>query len=178
MINKFFTHLVNSFGFNCTGDFGSSIIHSNLLIITIPLAGFSALLEASLGLRHLTILAFVVLVTLELITGLVASKIRGEKIVSRKFSRFGLKVFVWLTLLYVVNAIKIEYSDQGGNFSNLASGFFTWLHGTLFIYIVIEYLISVLENLSVITGKNNDTLITKIIKKLNGFLSGEKDKNN
>lgn len=175
MISKFFNNLVNDFGFNCTGDFTDSIIHTNWLTLTIPLAGFSALAESFFGLRHLTILAFVVLVTLELVTGLVASKIRGEKIVSHKFSRFGLKVFVWLTLLYVVNAIKIEYSSQMGNFSSLALAFFTWLHGTLFIYVIIEYLISVLENLGVITGKNNDTLVTKIIKKLNSFLGNEKN---
>lgn len=176
MISKFFNHLVNNFGFNCTGDFSNSIIHSKLLTITIPFAGLSSLIEMSFGLRHLTILAFVVLVTLELITGLVASKVKGIKIVSHKFSRFGFKVFVWLILLYVVNTMRVEYSDQGGNFSNLASGFFTWLHGTLFIYIVIEYLISVLENLGVITGNNNETLIMKIIKKLNSFLGNEKDK--
>lgn len=176
MISKFFNHLVNNFGFSCTGDFSNSIIHSNLLTITIPFAGLSALIETSFGLRNLTILAFVVLVTLELLSGLLASKIRGEKIVSHKFSRFGFKVFVWMVLLYVVNTMKIEYSEQGGSFSTLASGFFTWLHGTLFIYIVIEYLISVLENLGVITGKSNDTLIMKIIKKLNGFLGDEKNK--
>ena len=176
MINKFFNHLVNNFGFSCTGDFTTSIVHSKLLVITIPLAGLSALLENSLGLRYFTILAFVILVTLELITGLLASKIRGEQIVSHKFSRFGFKVFVWMVLLYVVNTMKIEYSEQIGNFSKLASGFFTWLHGTLFIYIVIEYLISVLENLGVITGKSNDTIIIKIIKKLNNLLGSEKNK--
>jgi hypothetical protein len=178
MINKFLDQLVSSFGFSCTSDFSNSIVHVNLLTLTIPLAGFSALVESFLGLQNLTILAFVVLITLELITGLVASKIKGEKIVSHKFSRFGFKIFVWLTLLYVVNTIKIEYSEQGGNFSTLASGFFTWLHGTLFIYVVIEYLISVLENLGVITGKNNDTLIIKIIKKLNSFLGNEKNESN
>lgn len=175
MINKFFNHLVSNFGFNCTSDFTDSIIHFKLLAFTVPLAGLSSLIEVYFGFRHLTILAFVILVTLELITGLVASKIKGIKIVSHKFSRFGFKVFVWLTLLYVVNTMKIEYSSQGNNFSNLASGFFTWLHGTLFIYIIIEYLISVLENLSVITGKNNVTLITRIIKKLNDFLGNEKN---
>lgn len=177
MISKFFNHLVNSFGFNCTGDFSNSIIHTKLLAVTIPVAGFSSLLEITLGLRHLTILAFVVLITLELLTGLIASKIRGEKIVSHKFSRFGFKVFVWLILLYVINTMKVEYSQQtNNNFTSLASGFFTWLHGTLFIYIVIEYLISILENLGVITKKKNDNIIKTIIKKLNNFLGNEKNK--
>lgn len=177
MISKFFNHLVSSFGFTCTGDFTNSIIHSKVLMITIPFAGISAILENFLGLRSLTISAFVVLIILELVSGLIASKKRGEEIVSHKFSRFGFKVFVWLTLLYIVNAMKMEYSTQDTNFSVLASGFFTWLHGTIFIYVVVEYLISVLENLGSITSDNEDkTLIEVIIKKLNGFLKNEKFK--
>jgi hypothetical protein len=59
----------------------------------------------------------------------------------------------------------------------LASGFFTWLHGTLFIYIVVEYLISVLENLGSITKEDeNKTLVNLIVKKLNIFLKNEKNK--
>ena len=177
MISKFFNHLVNSFGFSCVTDFTNSIIHNKLLMITIPLASISALLETFLGLRSLTISAFVVLVILELITGLVASKKRGEEIVSHKFSRFGFKIFVWVSLLYIVNSFKLEYIPQNTNFGTLASGFFTWLHGTLFIYIVVEYLISVLENLGSITKEDHDkTLINIIVKKLNIFLKNEKNK--
>jgi hypothetical protein len=177
MISKFFNHLVSSFGFTCTGDFSNSIIHSKMLLFTIPLASISGILEYFLGLRSLTISAFVVLVILELLTGLVASKKRGEEIVSHKFSRFGFKVFVWLTLLYIVNATRMEYSTQETNFSEIASGFFTWLHGSLFIYITVEYLISVLENLGSITNDNeHKTLIDIIIKKLNDLLKNEKFK--
>ena len=176
MIRNFFNQIVCNFGFTCTEDFSSSIVHSKLLPLTIPVAGLSAFLETSLGLRSFTLIAFVVLITMELITGLIASKVRGEKIVSNKFGRFGLKVLVWMTLLYVTNAMRLEYLTGETNFSGLASGFFVWLHGTLFIYIVIEYLISVLENLGVITGDNRNSLIKTIINKLNSFLKNDKNK--
>jgi phage-related holin len=170
MINKLLNTLVSNFGFECTTDFSNSIIHNKLLLLTIPLAGLSSIIQNIFGLQSLTIVAFVVLVTLELITGLLASLSRGESIVSRKFGRFGFKILVWLILIYVINAMRLEYTNTGTNFDSLASGFFTWLHGTLFIYVVIEYLISVLENLGSITGGKKDNLIKSIIGKLNDFL--------
>jgi hypothetical protein len=122
----------------------------------------SSIVETVFGLQGLTVLAFVVLVVLELLTGLIASRMRGEPIVSKKFGRFGLKMLVWLTLMFIINTLKREYHDDG-SFNELASGLFTWLHGTLFIYVNLEYLISVLENLGVISGRNNDSII-KVIK--------------
>ena len=170
MINKFLNFFVSNFGFECTGDFTNSIIHPKMLGITLPLAFISSTLEMFLGLQSLTVVAFVILVTLELITGIAASKLRGEPIVSHKFSRFGLKVFVWLVLIFITNTIRLEYFGSEETFRVIAAGFFTWLHGTLFIYITIEYLISVLENLGSITGKSKDNLVKSIIGKLNSLL--------
>lgn len=175
MINKFLNHFVSCFGFECTTDFNNSIVHSKLLMITIPIAGISAVIENLLGLHSLTLIAFVVLLTLELVTGLMASKIKGHSFESHKFSRFGLKAVVWITLLYVTNQFYKEYSDHTGVFDNIASGLFKWLHGTLFIYITLEYLISVLENLGVITGDSKKSLINTIINKLNSFLKNDKN---
>jgi hypothetical protein len=57
----------------------------------------------------------------------------------------------------------------------MGSGFFSWLHGTLFVYVTLEYLISVLENIGSLTNeKSKKTLITTIINKLNSFLGLEK----
>lgn len=176
MISKFLNQIVSNFGFTCTSDFGNSIVHNKLLPLTVPIAGFSAVFETMLGLQNLTIIAFVVLIILELLTGLIASKVRGEEIISGKFGRFGLKVLVWMTLLYITNSMRLEYLKNESNFDSLASSLFVWLHGTLFIYIVLEYLISVLENLGVITGDSKKSLINTIINKLNSFLGNEKNK--
>jgi len=154
-------YIVTNFGFSCISDFNTSLIHRNWALGLIPLAGLSSVIETVFGLQGLTILAFVTLVILELTTGLIASHVRGEPIISKKFGRFGLKMLVWLVLLFVINSLKKEYHDEG-NFNELAAGLFTWLHGTLFIYVNLEYLISVLENLGVISGRNNDGLIKLI----------------
>lgn len=166
-MKSFLHYIVTNFGFDGINDFSTSIIHKNLLLGMISLAGVSAIFENYLGLYNLTILSFVVLVMLELITGVLASKIKGIPIVSRKFGRFGLKILVWLTLMFVVNSLKKEYQVDNGVFNSLAYSLFTWLHGTLFIYVNLEYLISVLENLGVITGEKNDGIIKTIKDKFN-----------
>jgi len=175
MINKFFNYIVVNFGFDCKEDFSNSIIHNNLLAITIPLAAISSVVESLLGLHSFTLVAFLSLIMLELITGLIASKVNNIKIESHKFSRFGLKILVWLTLIYISNTLIKEYNGEGGMLNSLGTVLFTWLHGTLFIYITLEYFISVLENLGVITGKSNKTLIGSIKDKLYGFLKNDKN---
>ena len=175
MINRFLNHFVSCFGFDHVSDFNDSIVHSKLLMLTLPLAAISGFVESFMGLHGLTVLAFVILVVLELVTGLVASKSRGEKIESHKFSRFGLKVFVWITLIFITHSLELEYTDKD-LMSTLTKGFFGWLHGALFVYITLEYLISVLENLGSLTNeKSKKTLITAIINKLNGLLGLEKE---
>lgn len=173
MVKKVINYVVSNFGFDDVSDFTNSLVHKNTMLLSIPFAGLSSIIETVFGLQGLTILAFVVLVTLELVTGLYASKVRGEAIVSNKFGRFGLKVFVWITLLFVLNSLKKEYHDSG-LFNGMANALFTWLHGTLFIYINLEYLISVLENLGVITGKNNDGVIKLIRKRFEQIFTGKK----
>ncbi|NIQ13102.1 MAG: hypothetical protein GTO02_01435, partial [Candidatus Dadabacteria bacterium] len=85
MIKNALNYVVSNFGFESFTDFTTSLLHTRLLAFTIPFAGISAVLETIFGLQGLTVLAFVGLVTLELLTGLIASKKKGNKIESRKF---------------------------------------------------------------------------------------------
>jgi hypothetical protein len=164
-MKNFLNYIVNNFGFTNCSDFHDSIIHSNLITLTLPLVGISSIFEKYFGLEHLTIISFGVLIFLELLTGLLSSKVRGVKIESKKFSRFGLKVLVWLSLIFITNSLKTEYKSYTDVAGTIAYTMFNWLHTFLFIYINMEYLISVLENLGVITGnKKQTTNLIKLIK--------------
>lgn len=176
MFKNYLCKITNNFGFDGSNDFFNSFIHNKYLMLTIPLASISSIFENIFGLQAITIMSFMVLLILELVTGITSSKIRGEKIVSHKFGRFGFKVFVWLCLLFITNSLRLEYQNSEEYIDKVGSTLFTWLHGTLFIYIVLEYLISVLENINTITGKSNNPLITSIINKLTSFL-GNNNKN-
>jgi hypothetical protein len=55
----------------------------------------------------------------------------------------------------------VEYQSHKDVIGSMAHAMFNWVHTFLFIYINMEYLISILENLGVITGnkKNSKNLI-------------------
>lgn len=164
-MKNFFNYIVTNFGFSNCSDFYGSILHPNFMLITIPLTGLSAAFEKYFGLEHLTIISFGLLIFLELITGLLSSKVRNVKIESKKFSRFGLKVLVWLSLIFITNSLRLEYKNYTDTAGVIAHSMFSWLHTFLFIYINMEYLISVLENLGIITGnKKESTNLVKQIK--------------
>jgi hypothetical protein len=140
-------------------DFFGSLIHINFLYITIPLATICAFFERIIGLEYYSIVALILLLAMELITGLYAAKINKKQIKSKKFGRFGLKLFVWFGLLFILKSFAFD-TNFDSTLETTYKFFFLTLHRMILIYIVIEYLISVLENLTVITGKDNTPIIT------------------
>jgi PAS domain S-box-containing protein len=108
---------------------------------------------------------------LELVTGLAASKKKGIKIESRKFGRFGLKLTVWLGLFFIINSLRVQYKGT----SEFVYGIYEWLHDGLMIYVSLEYLISVIENLGTLTGKRDSGLINAIKKKVGMVDDGYND---
>jgi len=165
MIKNFCNYIVNNFGFHGVDDFYSSTIHHNLTILTIPIALIASVIQNLTGLQYLTLLSFGVLVLMEFITGIYASKIKNVPIESKRFSRFGLKLMVWVSLIFIINALKLEYKGKTDITGLMANALFSWLHSSLYIYINLEYLISILENLEVISGNDAATSKLSLIKK-------------
>ena len=140
-------NMVDMFGFDNLHDFATSMVHFNLLKITIPLSFGVSVFSCMLGFEDMTTIAFFVMVMFELISGVTASVFEGKKIESRKFSRFGFKLLTWLILMGVLNAFKLQY--DGG----VLGWFMTTMGSTVVGYIMFEYLLSIVENLERITGK-------------------------
>lgn len=171
MIKNFINYVVINFGYHGVEDFYSSTIHHNLTILTIPIALCAAVVEHLTGLHYLTLVSFGVLILMEFITGISASKIKNIPIESKRFSRFGLKLLVWVSLIFIINTIKEEYHGKTDITGLMAYALFSWLHGALYVYVNLEYLISVLENLEVISGSDSATSkLTLIKKKLSTFI--------
>lgn len=169
-MKKYFDELVFNFGFDNYEGFLKSMFHNQLLAITIPISLISATVEVLFGLKFITLIAFVVLLSFELITGIVASRIKGQRISSRKFSRFGFKLFTWLIFLFILNVFKKEYEGQ-----SVISEVFSWLHSSVIIYVSLEYLISVLENIDTITGSDTSMLTRAMKNKIKTILGEDKD---
>jgi hypothetical protein len=73
--------------------------------------------------------------------------------------------------MFILNSLKIEYEDKEGLTNSMSFGLFSWLHSSLYVYVNLEYLISVLENIEVINGSDpNTSKLGKIKKKMDSFL--------
>lgn len=165
MIKSFLNYIVTNFGFNSVNDFYSSTVHHNFIILTIPFALVGAFLEKIMGLNFVTLVSFGVLILMEFLTGISASKIKNIPIQSKRFSRFGLKLLVWVSLIFIIHSLKMEYKGATDVTGLMASALFSWLHSALYVYVNLEYLISVLENLEVISGNDSATSKLSLIKK-------------
>lgn len=119
-----------------------------------------------MGLEVVTVFAFVCLLTLELMSGLMASKVAGREINSRRMGRFGFKLFAYLMIFFIVWTVRNQYTEKP-----IIYGLFDWLHSTMFIYVCIEYLLSVLENVGEISGKPKNYITGKVADKLREFLN-------
>ncbi|GAF74970.1 unnamed protein product [marine sediment metagenome] len=165
IMKNFLSILLDDFGFNGLPDFTRSVFHVKLLIISIPVSVISAQIQMIFGLKGLTILAFTLLLGIELFTGIASALSKGDKISSRKFGRFIFKLCIWLTCFFITNTFAKEFDD-----GSIANMMFTWLHSSLVTYITIEYLLSVIENMGKLSGKSTTPIIKKIRKKLEKYL--------
>lgn len=104
----------------------------------------------------------------ELTSGIIAASIKKEQFSSMKLSRFSFKVFYYLVLIALpyVMSISMKAHDK-----STAAVMFDWLHLFLLAQIVLENIVSILENLAVISGKDKTHWITKIQEKIISLIS-------
>ena len=147
-------------------ELGQSIMPSSkyqlsapTLLVSMTLTGVQRTIEILYGLDGMGFLALVAVFCLELITGISASVIKKENISSHRLSRFTLKAACYLVLISVpyVLSQSLKSSDRGATAWALDA-----LSSLLILQVVQENVVSVLENLAVITGKEKDSWITAI----------------
>lgn len=127
------------------------------------------LIESLLGFKGSTIVAFGMAAFLELATGLYASiVVRKEDLKSHKLARFSMKFGVLLITFYCVNSFRKEFDGK-----LIIGEFFDWLWSAGFAYFAVEYLISVLENLSSISGKGKNEFVEAIRERIRRFIAGQ-----
>ena len=167
----FFKKLIQSFDYDSIGDFGQGLLPSSKYGATgvVAVLGFvSAFIEKMLGISQSAFVALCIIMVFDLISGFVASQVRGEKLTSVRWSRFGLKLGLWFIVIYVTHMVANDFRTRG---SEAIAGVIDWVHSALILSIFFEYLLSVLENIGVIGGKQHTTLIQKIKDKINSLFN-------
>jgi|GEM_PF-1511594 len=166
-------HFFDTFGFSNLKDFVLSTFTLKLMPLTIPFAAISGIVEVVFGLKLLTVAAFVLIMMVELISGLYLSLIiRQQKFSKKKFSRFGFKGFVWFSILFMLQQFKrqADYDDMA------IIVLFEYLHTTFITYVSIEYAIGTIQNLSKIMGKEDDPFFSKLQNIFSSYFEDKHDK--
>ncbi|WP_437918438.1 phage holin family protein [Sphingobacterium sp. LRF_L2] len=170
-MKSWFEKLLVTYGYDTLSDFGQSLApalkYTGVTAMTTIMSAMAVSINRIFGLDSYAFLALLFTLAIELFSGLTASRIRREQLSSMKLSRFGFKVCCYLVLIAVpyLFATSFEFHKK-----TLAAAVFDWMHVFLVIQIVLENLVSILENMAVISGKPKTHIINKLTSKIENFL--------
>jgi hypothetical protein len=161
--------IFKTFGFKNFSDYFDSIIYIKPLIITVPVAAMGAFVEDYLGMKWLTLVAFISLLLVEVGSGVVASMYtKKDKFSSIRFGRFLFKAGFWVILFFILHSFEREYEV-----GTVMNGLFGYLYDAIMIFVVQQYLLSFIENIGKISGKSNNVLIKLIVNKVSKVIDVE-----
>lgn len=167
-----FLKLLAGYDYHSLADFGQSLMPSQkyhgFTLLTVGTSALFVPFDKIFGLNGMAFLALIVVFVAELTSGIVAAHIKGEKIESHKLSRFLFKVFYYLVLIFVPYAL---YNSFAASHKDIPAAAFDWLHMFLITQIAFENIISIIENMSVISGKDKTAWISKIQDAINNLLT-------
>ena len=123
-------------------------------------------------------IAMLVAIVVEVWTGISASKRKGQQFESFRFSRCIIKILIWLAILYIIHAFKREFENSTNLIDLAAYGFFSFVFVAALTAFLVEYVTSILENVSVLKGKEKTALIEVIQGGWSNLLSNIKPKKN
>ncbi|QNK63953.1 phage holin family protein [Pedobacter sp. PAMC26386] len=168
---KFLNKMLATFDYHSWFELGQSLVPTTKYRLTIASAVISVsfpFIDRVFGLDAYAFAVLILVFMAELTSGLVAAHIRKEAISSMKLSRFSFKVFYYLVLIALPYVMSQSFKAHD---RTAAATMFDWLHLFLLSQIVLENVVSILENLAVISGKDKTHWITKIQDKLNNLIS-------
>lgn len=159
--------ILSTFEYGSFGDFVKSLFPSlkyeHITLLTIGMSTISMFIDSVFGLDAFAFCGFLLILVVELVSGLWASRIKKVPFDSTKLSRFGFKCACYLVLIAVPYMMSHSYADHH---QTLASDAFEWLHVFLVMQIIFENTVSILENIGMIIGKDKTFWIEKIQEKL------------
>lgn len=163
---KNWNYILHGFGYSGTLDFNKSLtgfINEKIIILTTIIGGLASFSESIFGVNAVFMTAYALLIIFETITGMRASRNRGERIESRKMGRMILKLGVYSTVIVILNLFKDNVDFP--QILDFEMNPFNWLYWTTLLVIVWQLVISLLENLDQLNFKFAKILLHIINKK-------------
>ena len=162
ILQTYITRFLYGYGYNTITEFFHSLCPSfkyQMQTQTLSLSAFFAVVGHYLGITPFIAVAMVVAVLVETLTGIRASEKRGIKFESFRFSRCIIKVFIWMVLIFVTNCFLLECEIRDGWIDKVGETFFGFVRLLILVYFLVEYIVSILENLAILDGKDKTEFI-------------------
>lgn len=162
---RFITRFLQAYDYASTQEFLYSLFPSfkyQLQWLMVSLSLLGGLVNYVLGITPAVAVAMLVAVVVEVWTGIQASKKLQVKFESFRFSRCWIKVVIWLLILYIIHAFEKEFANDINLFRAAAKQFFSFMFVAALTGFLVEYITSILENVSVMSGKPKTKIIEVI----------------
>lgn len=176
---KFLYKFLDSYAYSSPREFCESICPSwkyQLQYLSFFLSGISGVVSYLFGFGPALAIAMLVLIIVEVRTGIKASRCEGKNFESFKFSRCILKLAFWAIIFYTIRQFENEFAHKTHLFDILAHSFFKILFLFALSFFAVEHLTSILENISVIDGKPKTALIEVVQQMWKKFTDALKGK--
>jgi len=158
---------MKEWGFSNLNDFFQSAFHSEsfttIFVTSVSLTALGEIIREIIGFTPMVYVSFIVLLLVEVVTGIRASLLEGEKINSKRFGRFILKTFVYTIMLGVTNVF-------GSQTEGFTSYIYNTIHMLIFDYITLQLIISVFENLSRMGYQESSSVFNGIHKVISKYI--------
>ena len=147
-MKSFIEKFIVASGYDSTQHFLDSAFHPKLTVVTATFSAISGTLgyvfDHVFGIHWLVALILVVLFTVELYTGIKASKKDGYQFDSEKFGKGWLKLFIYMIMIGASNilAIYVPVKPILGFTFNI----YEWLHYAFYNYVLLNLFWSNIEN--------------------------------
>ena len=142
--------LIHEFGFCNVDQFTESLLRPKLMSFSVPFSIMGASLQLIFGLKPIVLIAFVMLLTLELLSGIFASWIEGRKITSKRMKSFLMMLFVWLVTLFILTGFKEHFKG------NVLEAVFEYLFTAVVLFVNVIYFKSIWENAGRIMNRKEE----------------------
>ena len=163
---KILEFILAAFGFSNWYEFKEStfgfIMSLKIISLSALFATVSTVINDVFGFSHLFLVAYILLLIFEYLTGVIASIKRKEKHESRKLGRMLLKIAVYLVPIYILNTFQKEVEFP--SIADYEIDPFKWLYWTVVLVIVWQLIVSLLENMEQLNFKYAGILL-KIINR-------------
>lgn len=180
-MKNYFIKFLAVYDWNTFEEFFLSIFPSykyQLQGAVLSVSLLSGIINYLFGVTPALAIAMFVAIVIEVITGIRASNRQGKKFESFRFSRCVIKIAIWLAILYIIHAFQREFENSTNWINMAAEGFFNFTFIVCLTGFLVEYVTSILENVSVLKGKEKTAIINAISGGWQNLLSFIKPKAN